>query len=106
IKTNNRRRNRRVRNLRNNEANAVRSGGNEIGAGGDKRQGGASAVNLPDSTTKSPKTQRAKRHTRSYNKNTFKTQTVASMRVDFTETAPNQSNNAPSPASATAAGSS
>lgn len=94
--------------MRNNEANAVRSGGNEIGAGGDKRQGGASAVNLPDSTTKSPKSQRAKRHTRSYNKNTFKTQAVTSMRVDFNETAANQSNNAspPAPAPVTAAASS
>ena len=92
--------------MRNNEANTVRSGGNEIGAGGDKRQGGASAVNLPDSTTKSPKTQRAKRHTRSYNKNTFKTQNVASMRVDFAEAATNQSNNASPPAPVTAAASS
>lgn len=61
VKTNNRRRNRRVRNVRkNNDENAARS----IGDGGDKLPGGNNAVNSPDSTTKFPKYQRTKRNSR------------------------------------------
>lgn len=85
--------------MRNNEG-YVRSGGNEIGAGGDKRQGGASSVNLPDSTTKSPKNQRAKRQSRSFNKTTFKTPAMSLNDHNFTATTNQANNSSPTPVTA------
>lgn len=82
--------------MRNNDGSVARSVGNEQGAGGDKQQGGNNGVNIPDSTTKSPRNQRGKRHSRSYNnKNLLKTQTPVAN--DTTATA-NQTNNATSAA--------
>lgn len=98
VKTNNnRRRNRRVRNnVRNNDGNATRSVGNEQGAGGDKQQGGNNAVNMPDSTTKSPKNQRGKRNSRSYNnKNLLKTQTPVANDQTATANPTNTASSAP-----------
>lgn len=90
VKTNNsRRRNRRIRNSRN-YVTSARSIGNEQGAGGDKKQGGSNSTSVPDSTTKSPKPQRGKRRSRSYNnKNVSKSQTLN----DQNNTS-NQTNNA------------
>ncbi|KAM7342052.1 maternal protein exuperantia isoform 2-T4 [Cochliomyia hominivorax] len=65
---------------------------NRRGAGGDKQGSGNNAVSIPDSTTKSPKNQRGKRQSRSYNtKNMLKTQTPV---ANNQTTTINQTNNA------------